>query len=629
MLSLLACATGLAFYDRAPDADMASLASRLGLTVTGITAVYLVFLRPGLPWVEPVPRQRWWTAVILIGLLLGVAAWFAPAFALFEVPFLVALWASAGTRIPIYEMLGGATVVVALVGIGMAAAVGWTLALMREAPTLALTVVIGLWLRSSWRWTAERRTLLASLEKSLAALTTAEHEAGVLAERERLASEIHGTIAQSLVAIAMTAERAQDRPAAAPGEAPELAKDLQVIVESAAESLADARALISLGARLESTGPLDQVLRNLGARFSRETDIAVDTSVALPADLPDYLRLVVLRTAQEGLANIRKHAHATEASIGAVLSDGRLRIEVIDNGVGPPKGLPDGGFGLQDLRDRLNTINGTVELRQRADRSGAVLEVSLNASDELEAQMTASSSVERSGLAKTALGEVGTAEAFPNEFPDGEALAGAAIRVLVVDDHPVVREGLVELLNRAVDIDVVGEAATGEEAVALARETEPQVVTMDLEMPGKGGVWATQQILADAVQAGRETRVLAVTVFESASQIVQAMRAGAVEYLIKTGPRDQFAAAVRRAAAGHPLRGAHVEEALGAGNGGLSRREVEVLRLAARGLSNKEIARELMVQPSTIKTQLSRVYLKLDVPDRTAAVAKALAQHWI
>jgi DNA-binding NarL/FixJ family response regulator len=204
-----------------------------------------------------------------------------------------------------------------------------------------------------------------------------------------------------------------------------------------------------------------------------------------------------------------------------------------------------------------------------------------------------------------------------------------AISVVVVDDHPVVRRGIVELLSENADIAVVGEAATGEEGVRVARELGPDVVTMDLEMPGRGGIWAISQVLADAARTGRNTRVLAVTVFASDARINEAMAAGASEYIVKASPPDVFAQAVRRVAAGQAVLTAEVETALSNRKELLSRREAEILRLVAKGMSNVEIAEELYVAPSTIKTMLTRIYVKLGVTDRASAVAAALGNDLI
>ncbi|MDR0594342.1 MAG: response regulator [Bifidobacteriaceae bacterium] len=627
----LAASMAFGLYENSQSPEFGALVFKLGLITFGIVVVYVVFLVRGMPWAEGVAAWRWWTTAVLTGALLAAGTWLAPTVGLFQVVLFTALWAAAGSSASIFRMLAGAGLIVVLVGIAVASARGVVTALLCQIPPLILSVVTGLWMRSSWRWSAERRILTAQLDSAVTALTAAESESAVIAERERMAREIHDTIAQSLVGIIMTAERSLDRLAAPDSREPGLAEDLAVITASAYESLANARGLVAVGARLHMEGPLDEALASLAGRFSRETGVVVDAKVDLPGELPEHLRLIVVRTAQEGLANIRKHAHAAHATISVICKDQCLRITVTDDGVGPAGFDSSSGFGLVGLRDRIESIGGKVDLRPRPGRSGSVLSVVIDQIGAAAWVMTG----DLNGLQPPADKDRPAGPTGPTG-PTGPDAALAPVHeppakttVVVVDDHPIVRRGLVELLNREPDIQVVGEAETGEEAVRVAARLDPDVVMMDLEMPGQGGVWATSQIVSDAAQAGRSTRVLAATVFESDARIIQAIRAGACEYWVKAHPPEVFVRAVRRVAAGRPLRSTTVEAALAAGKDALSPREVEVLRLAAKGLSNKQIAGHLTVQPSTVKTQLSRIYLKLDVPDRTAAVTEAMANGWI
>jgi DNA-binding NarL/FixJ family response regulator len=197
----------------------------------------------------------------------------------------------------------------------------------------------------------------------------------------------------------------------------------------------------------------------------------------------------------------------------------------------------------------------------------------------------------------------------------------SAIRVVLADDHPVVREGLRGMLAAEPDIEVVGEAASGPEAVALAERLRPDVILMDLRMPGGDGVEATRQL------AG--TTVVVLTTYDSDADILRAVEAGAAGYLLKDTPRAVLADSVRAAArgetvlapavAGRLLGRMRVEPAEQ-----LSARETEVLALVARGLTNAEIGRRLYVSEATVKTHLLRACGKLGVSGRTAAVTKAI-----
>ncbi len=199
------------------------------------------------------------------------------------------------------------------------------------------------------------------------------------------------------------------------------------------------------------------------------------------------------------------------------------------------------------------------------------------------------------------------------------------IRVLIVDDHPVVREGVRAMLAAEADIEVSGQAASGEEAVAFAREKPCDVVLMDLRMPGTDGVAATTQILA----ADPSARVVVLTTYETDADILRAVEAGAAGYLLKDAPPADVANAIRAAARGETVLAPSVAARLVSRvrrpqRESLSAREVEVLRLVARGLTNAEIGRRLYISEATVKTHLLRLFGKLGVSDRTAAVTTAL-----
>lgn len=199
------------------------------------------------------------------------------------------------------------------------------------------------------------------------------------------------------------------------------------------------------------------------------------------------------------------------------------------------------------------------------------------------------------------------------------------LRIVVADDHPVVREGLRAMLDAEHDLEVVGEAASGAEAVALAAALRPDVVLMDLRMPGTDGVAATGSIVA-----GGRARVLVVTTYDTDADILRAVEAGATGYLLKDTPRRQLAEAVRAAARGETVLAPPVARKLVArvrpDADPPTPRELEVLGQVARGLSNVDIGRELHISEATVKTHLVRVFEKLGVSDRTAAVTTALSR---
>ena len=193
--------------------------------------------------------------------------------------------------------------------------------------------------------------------------------------------------------------------------------------------------------------------------------------------------------------------------------------------------------------------------------------------------------------------------------------------VVVVDDHRLVRAGLRTIIDASPDLEVVGEAGDGAQAVSVVGETAPDVVLMDLSMPGVDGIEAIRRLRA----AGLETPVVVLTSFAEAERVRSALEAGAVGYLLKDSePRDVLEA-VRAAAAGHAPLDPRVTRALlpaadrGTSDLSLSGREREVLALVAQGLANKQVARALGISERTVKVHLGNVFRRLGVSDRTSA----------
>ncbi|MEU7135023.1 response regulator transcription factor [Streptomyces sp. NPDC046261] len=199
------------------------------------------------------------------------------------------------------------------------------------------------------------------------------------------------------------------------------------------------------------------------------------------------------------------------------------------------------------------------------------------------------------------------------------------LRIIVVDDHTVMRAGVVALLAAEPAIDVVGEAGDGRAGVELAQRLRPDVALVDLRMPVLDGVAATAEIIA----GGTGTRVLILTTYDTDAEIERAVEAGAIGYLLKDTTRDQLVDAIRSAARGQTVLAPRVAERLVArmrrpAPVALTAREVDVLNAVADGLSNADIGRRLVIGEATVKTHLLRVFAKLDVSDRTHAVVVAL-----
>ena len=198
------------------------------------------------------------------------------------------------------------------------------------------------------------------------------------------------------------------------------------------------------------------------------------------------------------------------------------------------------------------------------------------------------------------------------------------IRVVVADDHPIVRGGIVALLESTDDMTVVAQAATGLEAVELALALNPDLVLMDLRMPDLDGDEATARIVA----AAPGIRILVLTTYESDASILTAIEAGASGYLLKAAPEQELLAGIRSVARGEvalaPSIAAMLVNRVKTPSIGLSPRETEILRLVASGLSNPAIGRALFIGEATVKTHLLHAFEKLGVNDRTRAVTKAM-----
>lgn len=198
------------------------------------------------------------------------------------------------------------------------------------------------------------------------------------------------------------------------------------------------------------------------------------------------------------------------------------------------------------------------------------------------------------------------------------------IRVLIVDDHPVVRDGIKGLFAGDPQFEVVGEASNGREAIARTEVFSPDVVLMDLRMPVLDGVGATREI----VDRGLGARVLILTTYDTESDVLPAIEAGAIGYLLKDAPRDELRRAVQAAAAGEsvlspPIARQLLGQVRSPHRDQLSERELEILVMVARGTTSKRAAAELFISEATVKTHLLHIYEKLGVNDRAAAVAAA------
>lgn len=338
-----------------------------------------VFLLVHLIWGRrcvPVATSRRHLAVaIAYAVLLAIGTAIEPSFAILQAFLYPFVWStSPSTR----------SAIVANLLIAVAIVVGyaireWPAGLVTGAAVAALSVgfsiALGLWVTRIAVYGEERARLLEELQAAQGQLAAMHRDAGVAEERGRLAREIHDTIAQSLTGLVMVAQRTERRLAAVEGEAAASARsEVELMEQMAREALTEARGLVASLAPVDQSAGLGEALRRLAAGFERETGVRVSVEAEV-AGLDRELEVVLLRCAQEGLANVRKHARASTVSIAVAGLDGEVVLDVRDDGVGPGTAVPgEGGFGLAGMRDRVALVGGRIEFGA-GDGGGTVLRV--------------------------------------------------------------------------------------------------------------------------------------------------------------------------------------------------------------------------------------------------------------
>ncbi|PWC06808.1 sensor histidine kinase [Mycetocola zhujimingii] len=308
----------------------------------------------------------------LLAVIVGVGAAFEPNVITAQTIAFPLIWVvSLTTKQAVLANVGAAIVMTTGFGIGLGVD-GLVQTLFVGGLSLAFSLALGLWITSIASYGDERQRLLAELQSAQGELELLHRDAGGTAERERIARDIHDTIAQSLTSIVMLAQRARR-------EQPAQESTLELIESTARDALSEARALVATNAGLPaSDASLAVTLARLGERFSRETGVTVTTDVDL-GELPRDIEVVLLRCAQEGLANVRKHAHARTASVTVLQENDGVSLRVSDDGRGLDGYQPDGerGFGLSGMQDRVGLVGGSLVVTDAGTAAGTQLTVTI------------------------------------------------------------------------------------------------------------------------------------------------------------------------------------------------------------------------------------------------------------
>ncbi|MBA2714947.1 MAG: response regulator, partial [Rubrobacteraceae bacterium] len=429
-------------------------------------------------------------------------------------------------------------------------------------------------------------------------------------ERRLVACDIHDELTQVAVATHQTLQAyAEDNPPCSPlGE-----RRLRRSLELAGQTVREARRMIAnlRPAVLDELGLAAGLRLKVDALRVEGWDLGYDETLG-EERLPPEIETTLYAVGQEALTNVGKHARTTRANVSHRRLGDRAYLEVRDRGRGFDEALsaqnPRGGeqVGLRGMRERVALLGGELKIHSRP------------------------------GTGTTVVAEIPLLRAVPTR--QAPTRTSPPSRLLIADDHLLAREGLRTILADEPDLEVVGEAADGGEALELCHFMRPDLVLMDVRMPQMNGLAATRALKAE----DGACNVLMLTTYEDPDYLFEAVRAGAVGYITKDAGKRELLGAVRGAlGGGRPLNqdlamqllcrlacengrtGEASTELPGPLTDVLTRRELEILRLLARGQTNREISRSLIVSPATIKVHVEHILAKLGVSDRTQAAVRA------
>ena len=434
-------------------------------------------------------------------------------------------------------------------------------------------------------------------------------ETARLQERNRLAREIHDTLAQSLTSIIWHLNNIE-RTVQSGGE--QAAEAIRRVRGLTSECLQEARRSVW---NLQSPDVPIGLEEALQGELRKTTEQGFRTSIEVEGQEPDIIdggcHLTVLRIAQEALSNVRHHSEAKRVTVDLSYGTDAVRLLVSDDGIGFEPSISSsapsptrGGFGMTSMRERIRLAGGRIEVRSAPGMGTRV-----------DAEVPYRQRQEQASNDAWASGDIDASQS---------GLLTDRIRVLMVDDHEVVRQGIRNMLEETEEISVVGEAGEGEAAVAQILAIHPDVVLMDIQMPKQDGVETVRKLR----QLGLDTPVILLSVYVKDEYIFDGLRAGARGYLMKDIGRAELVAAIKTVHEGgsllQPMIANRLVERMAIDEAsGLSERQQEVLQLLASGARNQEIADQLFLSLRTVKFHVENLYRNLGVRTRTEAVRVA------
>ncbi|NEW04948.1 response regulator [Paenibacillus sp. SYP-B3998] len=415
----------------------------------------------------------------------------------------------------------------------------------------------------------------------------------LLEERNRLSKDLHDTVGHSYTSIIMGLETLRPELSTKLGE-----DKLDSLLHLARRSIDEVRGYVHQMDSPQDRLPLVQSLKQLIDEFQANSKVNVRfRALGDECSLPKQTQMTFYRCLQESLTNAVRHGHATEIVVSLQFEQRQTRLEVQDNGQGA-ENLQE-GFGLTAMKERAFNLQGQISVYS----------------------------------------ELGEGTVVTCTLPRQMELPDQVIRLLLVDDQPFIRESLRILLEGQRDLQVVGLAEDGGQAVAMCEQAQPQVVLMDLDMPNMDGISATKMIK----QHWPDIRVLILTTFQEKEKAIEVLRSGADGYLLKSMEPRELAETIRLVHRGGAIIAQDMSTKLFEELGisqieteaqsaetksmdpyGLTSRELEILELVAKGLRYKTIASRLYLSDGTVRNYASTVYLKLGVRNREEAVQKAV-----